>query len=182
VAAIDEQSLWAKAKAGDPASFGDLFDLHYARVFGQALRSTGSVHDAEDVAALVFLEAWRKRSSVRIVDGTAIAWLLVTTNYVARNAARSVRRHHAAMTRLARELDRDEGTTDFEEPAEHELVRAAFARLSTIDQNILTLCVVNEFSLAQAAETLGVPLGTVKSRLSRAKTRLSQLTEIGVAR
>ncbi|WP_431198143.1 RNA polymerase sigma factor [Leifsonia xyli] len=54
-------------------------------------------------------------------------------------------------------------------------VREAFAKLSKRDQDVITLCVLEELTTAQAAEALGVPEGTVKSRLSRARTRLATL-------
>src|ERR1700712_4630610 len=97
---IEATSLWDRARGGDPAAFGAVFDEHRDRVFGQALRLTRSAHDAEDVTALVFLEAWRRRASVHVIDGSIIAWLLVTTNYVAKNAARTAHRHRAAMATI----------------------------------------------------------------------------------
>jgi len=60
-------------------------------VFRHALRLTRSLHDAEDTAGIVFLEAWRRRESMREVDGSVIGWLLVTTNNVHRNSSRASR-------------------------------------------------------------------------------------------
>ena len=54
-------------------------------------------------------------------------------------------------------------------------VREAFAKLGKRDQDVITLCVLEELTTAQAAEALGVPEGTVKSRLSRARARLTEL-------
>ena len=55
-------------------------------------------------------------------------------------------------------------------------VRAAFARLSANEQDVVSLCVIQGMSLGDAAAALGVPLGTVKSRLSRGKSKLAELT------
>jgi RNA polymerase sigma-70 factor (ECF subfamily) len=55
-------------------------------------------------------------------------------------------------------------------------VRAAFASLSAKEQDAVSLCVIQGMQLADAASTLGLPLGTVKSRLSRAKNKLAELT------
>lgn len=176
----DDTGLWEDARGGDSAAFGALYERHRDRVFRQALRLVWRAHDAEDITALVFLEAWRKRDSVRVVEGSIIGWLLVTANYVGANAARSARRHRVAMAKLPPEEPSRDHADDVlagvDELSRAALVRKAFARLSAKDQNVLTLCVVNDFSLAQAAETLGVPLGTAKSRLSRAKQRLATLT------
>lgn len=176
----DDDRLWEDARGGDAPSFGVLYDRHRDRVFRHALRLVRTTHDAEDITALVFLEAWRRRSSVRLVDGSIVGWLLVTTNYVAMNAARSARRHRIAVAKIVApepaEDHADRILTDLDGSETRTRVRAAFRKLPAIDRNVLTLCVLGELPLAQAAEVLGVPVGTVKSRLSRAKRRLASLT------
>jgi RNA polymerase sigma-70 factor (ECF subfamily) len=175
----DEPELWDRVRNGDPAAFGALFDTHRDRVYGQALRLTRSVHDAEDVTALVFLEAWRRRESVRVVNESIVAWLLVTTNFVAKNVLRTLRRHRIAMAKLPP----SEPTRDFAQDSDERLdgyastagARDAFARLSKKDQDVITLCVLEEMTVAGASDALGIPPGTVKSRLSRAKRRMAQV-------
>ena len=93
--------LWRRAGAGDGEAFGQVFDRHRDRVFRSAPRLTRHRHDAEDVTALVFLEAWRRRAVVRIVDGSVLPWLLVTTGHVSQNAARARRRHTRALAALS---------------------------------------------------------------------------------
>jgi RNA polymerase sigma-70 factor (ECF subfamily) len=177
---FDEAAAWSAARGGDGPAFASLFDLHRDRVFGHALRLLREPHDAEDVTAVVFLEAWRKRDAVRLVDGSIIGWLLVTTNYTVRNHARSRRRYHAALGRLPKPAPQDDHAPRVDAALDGEgrsrVVREAFSRLSQRDQDVITLCVLEELSTAQAAEALGVPEGTVKSRLSRAKQRLAALT------
>jgi RNA polymerase sigma-70 factor (ECF subfamily) len=158
-----------------------LYDRHRDRVFGQALRLMRTTHDAEDVTAVVFLELWRRRKTVTLVNETVIGWLLVTTNYVAHNFVRSMRRYRAVIDRIPpAELEGDEEFDRIDEQMDSSArgrgVNSAFAQLSPKDQNIITLCVLEEFSLAEAASALRIPVGTVKSRLSRAKQRLSTLT------
>jgi RNA polymerase sigma factor (sigma-70 family) len=173
----DEPSVWRRATGGDPDAFGDLFERHKDRVYGQALRLTRSSHDAEDVTALVFLEAWRRREDVRVVDGTILPWLLVTTNYVAKNSARSRRRHSVAMASLPTPSPSPDFAPDVDErldgSARATSARESFARLSLKDQAVVTLCIIEEYTVAEASAALGVPAGTVKSRLSRAKRRLA---------
>jgi RNA polymerase sigma-70 factor (ECF subfamily) len=168
-----------RVRDGDADAFGVLFDLHHDRVFRQAVRLTASVHDAEDVTAVVFLEAWRLRDRMRVVDGSVVAWLLVTTNYVFRNYARASRRYSEGL----RQLPPPEHMPDHADAVDERIdgdsrrasLRAALARLPQRDQDILTLCVLEELSTADAATVLGVARGTVKSRLSRAKVRLTGL-------
>ena len=105
---------------------------------------------------------------------------LVTTNNVARNHARTQRRHQRAMARVSPERDLPDFTPEsdahLDGAARREAVTEAFARLSPKDQDVVSLCILEDMSLGQAASALGVPTGTVKSRLSRAKARLLQLT------
>lgn len=145
-----------------------------------AMRSVDSFHDAEDIAALVFLETWRRRDAVRVVNGSILPWLLVTTNNVARNFSRTRRRHRQAMDSLPAPQHYDDFAPAVNDRLDNEprraAVRAAFASLSAKEQDVVSLCVIQGVQLADAASTLGVPLGTVKSRLSRAKSKLAELT------
>lgn len=163
-----DEDDWALACAGDSAAFGALFDRHHARVLRHSLRLVPQAHEAEDVAAMVFLECWRKRRQVRFVDGSLLPWLIVTATNVARNARRSARRYHALLARLPPPdaPHRPDDTVD-------EDVRAAFLALSAKDREILALRVLEGFSEAEAAHALGIALGTAKSRLARARARLA---------
>jgi RNA polymerase sigma-70 factor (ECF subfamily) len=121
---------------------------------------------------------------VRVVDGSVVAWLLVTTNNVVRNLERSKRRYRAALSRLPKPSWQDEQPDHADSVGERidreqrdARVRQAFARLSKADQDVITLCVIEGLTQTQAAAALGVPDGTVKSRLSRAKKRLAELNE-----
>lgn len=181
----DEPGVWERARDGDSGAFTTIYDRHYGRVFRHAMRLMPTLHDTEDVAALVFLEAWRRRSVVRVVDGSVLPWLLVTTNYVAANARRAARRHRIAMAKLPAQESVDDRTDEILERIDNtgreSRLKAGFARLSKNDRDVLTLCVVQELPMADAALVLGIPPGTVKSRLSRAKQRLAAHTEGSLA-
>jgi RNA polymerase sigma factor (sigma-70 family) len=168
-----------RVNAGDADAFGALFDLHHDRVFRQAMRLTSSIHDAEDVTAVVFLEAWRRRDAMRVVNGSVVGWLLVMTNFVFRNYARSSRRYREGLQQLPPPENAPDHATVVDDridrDARRSALRTALATLPKRDQDILTLCVLEELSTAEAAEALGIAPGTVKSRLSRAKGRLAAL-------
>jgi RNA polymerase sigma factor (sigma-70 family) len=178
----DDAARWEAARAGDPAAFGDLYRRHRDRIYGHALRLTRSSPDAEDVTALVFLEAWRRRERVRVVDGTILPWLFVTTANVIRNHERAARRHRAAMSSLPPASAAPDHAPEIDDNIDRlgprSELRRAFVALSARDQEVVTLCVLEEVPLAEAAATLGIPLGTLKSRLSRAKARLSRSLEV----
>lgn len=173
----DEEASWALARSGDPNAFAVIFDLHRNRVFHQAQRMSATLHDAEDVTAATFLEAWRRRDSVRVVDGSVIAWLLVTANYLGRNVDRSRHRYRTLLEQM-REPEHlpdpaDEVADRIDAQSMTGRVRDALAQLSKRDQDIITLCLVQQLSTADAASVLSIPVGTVKSRLSRARQRLA---------
>jgi RNA polymerase sigma-70 factor (ECF subfamily) len=173
----DERAIWESARAGDPEAFAQIFDRHRARVFRQALRMTETREDAEDVTALVFLEAWRRRTAVRVADGSVAGWLVLTANNVARNAERSRRRYRSFLGRLHEPGVSPDTVPALEERLDRESlaarVRDALARLPRRDQDVIALCTVQELTAADAGAVLGVPAGTVKSRLSRARARLA---------
>ncbi len=100
-----ESELWTRSLGGDSAAFGELFDKHRDRVFRHAFRLVGNVHDAEDAAATVFLELWRRRKQVRVVDGSILPWLLVTATNTCRNIQRAARRYRTFIDALPRDPD-----------------------------------------------------------------------------
>lgn len=165
--ARDEED-WAEALDGDPVAFAALFDRHHHRIRRHSLRLTPTHSDADDIVAIVFLEAWRHRHSVRFVDGSLLPWLLVTANNTARNLARSSRRYHAALARLPA----TDSYTDPSPPGEGQ-AETALRLLPLSDQQVITLCVIEGLSESEASTVLSIPRGTVKSRLSRAKRRLA---------
>ena len=174
-----DEALWLLAVNGDGDAFGALFDRHRDRVLTHAMRVVGSAHTAEDITAIVFYEAWRRREYVRIVNGSIVAWLLVTANNTIRNHNRQRRRYRSFLEQLpppALTADiADEVVDAAARESEARTLRDAFSRLKLQDRDVITLCVIEGLSLRQAAVALGVAEGTVKSRLHRAKTRLGAL-------
>lgn len=174
-----DEELWRRAQEGDAEAFGEVFDRHYRRVFRHSLRVVGSRENAEDVTALVFMEAWRKRRSVRMVNESILAWLLVVTNNTVRNWERSRRRHQQMLSQLPAvdyEPDpADEVSDRISSVSIERIVRHSFARLTRREQEILTLCVLEDLTTKEASTVLKIPHGTVKSRLHRAKSRLADM-------
>ncbi|MFI9819785.1 RNA polymerase sigma factor [Streptomyces sp. NPDC052013] len=173
-----DTNLRRRIRAGDHDAFGDLFDAYARSVYNHAYRLTSDWTTAEDVVSLTFLDAWRLRAKLDEEGGSLRPWLLGIATNVTRNTRRAARRHAAAVARLPR----DEAVRDFAEEvsgrlddaARLALVRTALGRLRRAEREVLALCVWSGLDYAAAAEALGVPVGTVRSRLSRARTKLAK--------
>jgi RNA polymerase sigma factor (sigma-70 family) len=165
----DDSLDWQRAVAGDGRAFALLFNRHKGRVRRQLHRFLTSPADVDDALAVVFLEAWRRRDAVRLVNGSTLPWLLVTASNTANNLRRGSRRYRALLDRLPtvdEKRDPASTTPDID-------VLAALHRLPVPEQQVLTLCVLEGWSERDAATVLAIPPGTVKSRLHRAKRRLA---------
>src|SRR5690606_36334553 len=132
--------------------------------------------DAEDVTASAFLELWRRRHDARVVSGSLLPWLLVTTTNLTRNLHRSTRRHRALPARLPRpglaidpaQAHLDSSALDGLEPE----LASALRDLPVLDQQVLGLTALEGFSLEEAGLALGLSTSAVKSRLHRIRRRL----------
>jgi len=178
-----EPNLRARLRAGDPDAFGVLFDGYARAVYNLGFRLTGNWSAAEEVVSLTFLEAWRLRGRIDPGGESLRPWLLGIAVNVSRNLARAARRHQAALSRLpppppvpdfAEELA---GRLD--DQARLREAAKALGALRDGEREVIVLCVWSELDYATAARALGVPAGTVRSRLSRARRKLSKLAPAG---
>ncbi|WP_282696523.1 RNA polymerase sigma factor [Streptomyces sp. CC208A] len=168
-------------RAGDPSALGDAYDAHARVLFQYAYRMCGDRAAAEDVVSATFLEAWRCRGRVRAEGGSLRPWLLGIATNVLRGAAREARRRDAALARMP-----DTGVLpDFSDAVAARLAdeerlraaRAALGRLRRREREVFALVVWAGLDYVTAGEALGVPVGTVRSRLSRARERLRALAD-----
>jgi RNA polymerase sigma-70 factor (ECF subfamily) len=179
MADLTDAALWQRAAAGDTDAFGTIFERHATTVYNYCFRRTGDWAQAEELTAIVFLEAWRRRTQVVLERDDAIPWLLGVATNVLRNLRRSQRRHRAALERLPRERVADFAGDVDERLDDERRMRAALRALEKLprpDQDVLALCVWEELTYEEASLALGVPVGTVRSRLSRARGRLRELS------
>ncbi|GAA4469521.1 RNA polymerase sigma factor [Phytohabitans houttuyneae] len=179
VTGLGDGELWARAVRGEAECFGVLFDRHCEAVRAYCARRTGSVDAADDLVSIVFLEAWRCRAGVELVDGTALPWLYGIARRTVQHRWRSALRHRRALSRLppppVTPDHADEVAARLDDERRLTQLTRAFARLPAADRDVLILCVWQGLSYAAAAVALGVPVGTVRSRLSRARARLESL-------
>jgi RNA polymerase sigma-70 factor, ECF subfamily len=181
VVAATDRDLWDAAAGGNSDAFGVLFDRHSRAVYNFAFRWTADWASAEDTASEVFLTAWRRRSEVVFVteSGSVLPWLLgVATNHL-RNQRRGKRRAAAAIARLDPKDDQGDFSDDvlgrMADEAQMAEVRAVVAQLAEHERDVLALCAWAGLDYEEAAIALGLPVGTIRSRLSRARTHLREL-------
>ncbi len=165
----DDAALWMRVRDGDETALGTLFDRLEVRLFRHATRLLSNREDAKDAVTIAFFELWRKRATVRLVDGSPLPWLLNTVSHSARNLERSARRYRLLLARTPVDAHAAAPIA-----ADESGVLAALRRLPAREQSVVVLTVLEGYADREAAEALGVPLGTVKSRLSRAKGRLRE--------
>lgn len=175
---VDE--LARAAAGGDEAAFGELVRLHEKKVYNLALRMCGNPEDAADAAQDAFLAAWKGLPGFRGESGFS-TWLYRLTSNAAIDLLRRTRRQRAASS-LDDESLRLDAVDEAPSPqarAEGEELRAAvlagFARLSEDHRQALTLRELQELSYEEIASVLEVDLGTVKSRISRARGALRKI-------
>lgn len=176
----DDGLLRARVRAGQREAFGELYERYASAVYHHALRLTGDWSAAEEVMSETFLAAWRARGDVAVDGGSLRSWLFGIATNKARNAERGRRRRLAFLSRRTEEV-----VGDFAEDLAGRIddarrlaeVRRVLGRLRRHEREVIALCVWGGLDYAQAAEALGVPVGTVRSRLSRARKRLREFVE-----
>jgi RNA polymerase sigma factor (sigma-70 family) len=175
---VDDSALWARSRAGDSRAFGVLFERHAKTIYNFCFRRVGDWSVAEDLLSVVFLEAWRRRGK-ELPAGKVLPWLYGIATNVVRNGRRSQRRYRVALSRVPPERP----DPDFQAAVDERLDDAARMRellplLATLPRrelDVLALCAWSDLSYEEAALALGIPVGTVRSRLSRARARLREL-------
>lgn len=173
-----EADLAQRLRAGDGDALTELYDQHADRIYRHCFRLTADRADAEDATGTVFLEVWRHRQRVRVHDGSVLPWLYGVATNVCRNLTRGRRRHLRAVARTPRpDLQPDHAERVAERLDNEQRMRevlAAVDRLPQRERDVLALVVWSGLSYDDAAAALDVPVGTVRSRLSRARRRLEQ--------
>ena len=166
------------ARGGDAVAFDELVRLHHLRVWRFILKSVANPHDAEELAQETFLAAWRNFASFR-GDAQFSTWLLGIALNLARNHCnRSPARREVELPE-ADQLDAlfSEAQDPYEQMRLKQQLQAlqnALAQLPNELREAITLVRLEGLSLEEAALLLDIPLGTIKSRLSRARSRLNE--------
>jgi len=151
-----------------PAVFAGLFERHGLAVRRYVVRRIGD-GAGDDIASEVFARAFRARGHYRVEHDAALPWLLGIANNVIADHRRLERRRLAALERLARETP---GVVEHPDPGLAPELVAALRALPGVERDTLLLVVWGELTQEEAAVAVGVPVGTVSSRITRARKRL----------
>lgn len=174
----DDESLWRRVRAGDATAFGLVFERYGDAIYRFCLRRTGESATAEDLVSIVFLEAWRRRDKDLPAD-KVLPWLYGIATNVTRNEWRSRRRYAAALARLPRQRADAESSDVHDRLVDELRIQALLAVLEQLprrQREVFVLCAWSGLSYEQAAFALRIPVGTVRSRLSRASASLRKLS------
>jgi RNA polymerase sigma-70 factor (ECF subfamily) len=166
-----DQELVRLFTRGDSAAFEELVRRHEQRIYNLSLRMLGRPEDARDATQETFLAAFRKLPSFR-GDSSLSTWL----HRVAMNACYDTLRRRKR--RAEESLPEDPGAASgdlAESSAEAVDVQRALAQVPDEFRAVLVLHDVQDLPYEEIAEVLGVPIGTVKSRLHRGRVGLARL-------
>lgn len=170
-----------RVRDGDREVFGQLYEESARAVFNHALRMTGDWSTAEDVMSETFLTAWRHRARVQGDGGSLLPWLLGIATHKADNARRGAWRRRLFLARQPQpspvEDFAPQAAGRIDDVRRLRAVQASLGRLRQQEREVLALCVWSGLDYRQTAEALGIPVGTVRSRLSRARKKLARLAE-----
>lgn len=178
---MDELQIIRKAQQGDSAAFEWIVNTYQTKVYNLALRMSGNEDDAFDLSQDAFIKAWKGLESFRF-DSAFSTWLFRLTSNVCLDFLRSRKRRPTVSLTVADDEDEEtqydipDSAPSPEEAAIRSEDRAALAAamnaLDDASRQIITLRVIEDLSYEQIADILNINIGTVKSRLSRAREKL----------
>ena len=185
---MQDELLIRRAQRGDADAFEQLLLEHQKNVYNLCYRMAGNPDDAMDLSQETFLRAWRCPDQYQFASALS-TWLYRLCSNICIDFLRR-RRRQQTVPLTFEDADGEEQTYAVpdaqplpEEQVELKLTRetlaAAMAQLLPEHRAVLQLRVVNEMSYEQIADVLDIQIGTVKSRLSRARNQLKKILERG---
>jgi RNA polymerase sigma factor (sigma-70 family) len=177
---LSDEALVALVARGDEDALGELYDRVSRIAYGLAMRVLRDDRLAEDAVQEGFLAVWRNAASFRAERAKASTWILTLVHRRAVDLVRREERRRAEpLTEESVAAGRTGEATD--EAAwlrfERERVQAALRQLPDVQREALELAYYGGFSQSELAERLGVPLGTIKSRMFAGLARLRELLD-----
>ena len=176
---LSDEALVALVARGDEDALTELYDRVSRVAYGLALRVLRDERHAEDAVQEAFLQVWRSAATFRAERAKASTWILTLVH---RRAVDLVRREER---RQADPLTDDSAAAEAQEQTEEaawlhferERVQSALRQLPDVQREALELAYYGGFSQSELADRLGVPLGTIKSRMFAGLARLRELLD-----
>jgi RNA polymerase sigma-70 factor (ECF subfamily) len=180
---LDDETLLRLIVQARAEALGELYDRYGRLVFSLALNSVGNPATAEEITQDVFLRVWQRARQYRAGRAKVSTWLTSITRHRAidqlRRRSSRPEQHSVAWAEV---VPGAEPTVNGPEPAtalamERERVRAAMARLSEEQRQVLAQAYFQGFTQSQIAEALALPLGTVKTRIRLGMQKLRDMLQ-----
>lgn len=173
----DESELIAQAARGDERAFLELYDRHASRVYALTLRILGDTMLAEEATQDTFLKLWSRARQYLVERGPFLPWLLTIARRVALDRLRLESRRPA----LSDSTDPDktwQNLPDLDSSTEEARWRSLYFAVQNLhpdQRHVIELAYYQGMSQSEIAEVLGLPLGTVKTRLRAAMQNLREI-------
>jgi RNA polymerase sigma-70 factor (ECF subfamily) len=172
-----DEMLIARIAAGDRLAMQTLFARHRTAVYRWLLRFVGNEAVAEDLLSDVFLDVWRQADRFQARSSVS-TWLLAIARFKALSARRTRKDAELDETIEATVADpADNPEVMLEKKNREELVRAALNNLSPEHKEVIDLVYYHEKSVDECAQILGVPSGTVKTRMFYARKKVAEMVK-----
>jgi RNA polymerase sigma-70 factor (ECF subfamily) len=187
---VDWSQVVSLCMNGDSGAWAELVRTHHRRVYGLCYRFTGNPADAEDLTQDVFLKIYSNLASFDTTRGSLQVWITTMTRNLLVDNFRRTRNQRATSslddgwesTEELKPIDRltSRDRSPLESAAQKELakmVQDALARVSVELREAVILRDLQDLDYKEIAQVLGIPEGTVKSRISRGRAELARLLE-----
>jgi len=180
---VSDENLIRQIVLGRPEALSELYDRYSRMVFGLSVNAVGDAATAEEITQDVFVRVWERAGQYRADLAKVSTWLTSITRHrtIDQLRRRSVRPEgkSLAWADVSPEAEpRGDGPEqDVELKIQQQRVRAAVAQLPEEQKQVLALAYFQGYSQTAIAETLGLPLGTVKTRVRLAMEKLREMLE-----
>jgi RNA polymerase sigma-70 factor, ECF subfamily len=179
LAHLSDEALVALVARGHESALAELYDRTGRMAYGLAFRVLRDDRLAEDAVQEAFLGVWRTAAGFRAERAKASTWILTLVH---RRAVDLVRREERRRAEPLDDTRLDTGTGDSAEDSawlgfERERVQGALQALPDVQREALELAYYGGYSQSELAQRLGVPLGTIKSRMFAGLTRMRELLD-----
>lgn len=175
---LTDEELMVQVQQGHQVALSALYERYASRVYGMALQKLADPAEAADVTHDIFVNLWQRSSTFQPARGLLRSWLLTVAHNQIVDTLRREQRAREAYEAIARdpvavsEVSREDTAASAEQNAEAQLVRRALQTLPPDQREVVVLSYYQGYSQSEISQRLQTPLGTIKSRMRLAMTKL----------